>query len=211
MTTAPFIDLTVLLFAVVTLVAYQWRVSKADDPGLAPNFIEEVRRRWIVSVIEERRDILAVQTLRNMLMAASFFASTAFFAAVGLLSFGMAADTVPAVFERLNLWGSRDHALFTIKLLLLVVVLFATFFNFALAIRYYNHVGLALNVPTSRGDATADRAGALLRRGALHYSWGMRGYYYVIPMSLWLFGPVWMGLGTLLTLPLLNRHDRLPS
>ncbi len=211
MSAVPYVDIIVVLSSAATLIAYNWRVSRADDPALAPNFIEEARRLWIASVVEERRDILAVQTLRNMLMAASFFASTAFFAAVGLLSFGMATERIPAVFERLNLWGSLDHTLFTAKLLLLVVVLFATFFNFALAIRYYNHVGLALNVPAAGNDGVADRAGGLLRRGALHYSWGMRGYYYVIPMSLWLFGPLWMGVGTVLILPMLHRHDRLPS
>jgi uncharacterized membrane protein len=186
------VDLVVAVSCAGTLAAYQWRVARADDPGLAPNFIEDVRRRWIASVIGERRDILAIQTLRNMLMAANFFASTAFFAAVGMLSFGMATEHVPTVFDRLNFGGSHDHTLFTGKFLLLVVLLFATFFNFALAIRYYNHVGLVLNVPPDDGHTMEDRAGGLLRRGALHYSWGMRGYYYVIPMALWLFGPLWM-------------------
>ncbi len=205
-------DLVACVVYVVLLGVYQWRIAtRGPTPGLAPQFIEEVRQRWIKSVIEGGRDILAVQTLRNMLMAANFFASTAFFAAVGLLSFGIGVGRLPEAFDRISVLGSNDETLFLVKLLLIVGVLFATFFNFALAIRYYNHVTLALNVPTDGDTSLADRAGALLRRGATHYSWGMRGYYYTIPLTLWLFGPLWMVAGTVLVVPLLHRHDHLPT
>jgi len=204
-------DLVAASCCLVMLSSYQLRVFRlSKNPALAPHYIESIRVRWVASVIEGKRDILAVQTLRNMLMAASFFASTAFFAAVGLLSFGMSAAEVPAVFERVNFLGSTDQTLFTAKLLLIALILFATFFNFALTIRYYNHLGLVLNVPPESDDLLL-KAGALLRRGGLHYSWGMRGYYAVIPAALWLFGPIWMALGTLLVLPLLHRHDHLPA
>ncbi len=205
-------DLVCMGCSALALAAYQVRVSRSSaTPALAPHYIESVRARWVASVVEGQRDILAVQTLRNMLMAASFFASTAFFAAVGLLSFGMNVSDVPPVFERVNFFGSTDQTLFTTKLLLIALVLFGTFFNFALTLRYYNHLGLVLNVPPDTEDDLAARAGALLQRGGLHYSWGMRGYYAVIPMALWLFGPLWMALGTALVLPLLHRHDHLPT
>ena len=203
-------DVAVAGSCAVVLALYQIRVSRpSQNPTLAPHFIESIRVRWVASVSEGKRDILAVQTLRNMLMAASFFASTAFFAAVGLLSFGMSAAEVPALFERVNFFGSTDQTLFTTKLLLIALILFGTFFNFALTIRYYNHLGLVLTVPAEVDDLSL-KAGALLRRGGLHYSWGMRGYYAVIPAALWLFGPIWMAIGTLLVLPMLHRHDHLP-
>lgn len=211
MSTLTIADLAAAGCCVLVLAFYQLRVSRlSQNPTLAPHYIESIRVRWVASVIDGKRDILAVQTLRNMLMAASFFASTAFFAAVGLLSFGMSAVELPAVFERVNFFGSTDQTLFTAKLLAIALILFATFFNFALTIRYYNHLGLVLNVPPESDDL-ALKAGALLRRGGLHYSWGMRGYYAVIPAALWLFGPIWMAVGTLLVLPLLHRHDHLPA
>ncbi len=172
----PVIDVVVAVCCAAALAAYQLRMSRATrDPALAPQFIESVRARWVASVLDEKRDIVAVHTLRNMLMAASFFASTAFFAAVGLLSFGMSVGQLPEVFERLSLFGSTDHTLFTGKLLLIAVALFATFFNFALTIRYYNHLAMVLNVSPEAEDGLADRAAGLLRRGGVHYSWGMRG------------------------------------
>jgi uncharacterized membrane protein len=44
------------------------------------------RTGWVVNIMEEKRDILAVQTLRNSTMAATFLASTAILLAVGVLT-----------------------------------------------------------------------------------------------------------------------------
>lgn len=48
----------------------------------------------------------------------------------------------------------------------------------------------------------------ILKRGANHYTLGMRGYYFSIPLSLWLFGSLWLLGGTLLLLVILYRLDR---
>lgn len=63
--------------------------------------------------------------------------------------------------------------------------------------RYHNHLGLVLNVSSVAGEDLTSRASGLLHRGGVHYSWKMRGYY-VIPMALWLFGPLWLALGMVL-------------
>ena len=47
-----------------------------------------LRGHWVESIMEERRDILAVQTLRNWTMAASFLASTGILICLGLLERG---------------------------------------------------------------------------------------------------------------------------
>jgi uncharacterized membrane protein len=36
----------------------------------------------------------------------------------------------------------------------------------------------------------------------------MRGYYLAIPLALWLFGPLWLLVGTLLLIGALFRLDR---
>lgn len=41
---------------------------------------------WVVKIMEEKNDILAIQTLRNSTMAATFLASTSILLAVGLLT-----------------------------------------------------------------------------------------------------------------------------
>jgi len=48
----------------------------------------------------------------------------------------------------------------------------------------------------------------ILDRGGLHYTLGMRGYYLTIPLALWLFGPLWLLVGTLLLIIILYQLDR---
>ena len=90
------------------------------------------RRDWVRSVMSERRDILAVQTLRNLTTTASFFASTAFLIAVGLLSFLLSLDKLPEALSAFNLVGTLSTKTLTIKLLLLVLNFLIAFFNLTL-------------------------------------------------------------------------------
>ena len=84
-----------------------------------------------------------------------------------------------------------------------------TFFNFTLAIRYYNHTGFMINT-FEQNDATvsAESITEVVNHGALHYTIGMRGFYLSVPLALWLFGPIWMLASSLLLIGVLYRLDR---
>jgi uncharacterized membrane protein len=40
-----------------------------------------------------------------------------------------------------------------------------------------------------------------------HFTLGMRGYYFAVPLTLWLFGPIWLLLGGAGLTAALHRHD----
>jgi uncharacterized membrane protein len=52
---------------------------------------------------------------------------------------------------------------------------------------------------------------AVLDRASQYYSVGMRTYYLSVPLILWLFGPIWMLIATLILLAILNHLDHLPD
>src|SRR4030042_745883 len=109
-----------------------------------------LRGHWVESIMEHNRDLLAVQTLRNWVMASSFLAS-----------------------------------------------------------RYYNHVNFMINVPSTLAHKiTPEYITGILNRGMMHYSLGMRGYYLGVLLVLWLFGPIWMLMGTVVMLIALYHLDR---
>lgn len=170
---------------------------------------KHLRREWVQAIMEEKRDILAVQTLRNWVMASSFLASTAILIGLGILGAAFNTDKVAAISQALNLVGTKNESVWLFKLLVLVVNFFFAFFNFTLSIRYYNHASLAINVspshdPTVTYDAVAD----ITNHAATHYTLGMRAYYLAVPFTLWLFGPSWMLIGTIILTSLLYRLDR---
>ena len=83
------------------------------------------------------------------------------------------------------------------------------FFNFTLAVRYYNHTGFMINLPTDdTTEIKVEDVVDILNRGGTHYTLGLRGYYLAIPLALWLFGPLWLLGGTVLLIISLYRLDR---
>jgi uncharacterized membrane protein len=211
----PMLSIIEPIFVVLSLssiAAYHLHlVYKVRNQPLttAVGITNHVRRKWVKNVMAERRDILAVQTLRNQVMAATFLASTAILISLGLLAAAFRPGLFTEISHALNLTGARNETLWLFKLMLLAVLFFAAFFNFTLSIRYFNHAGFMINiVDTGDSIVSPTSVAEVLNHGALHYSLGMRGYYLSVPIVLWLFGPLWMIVGTTILLGILYRLDR---
>ena len=167
------------------------------------------RAAWLREMMENQRDILAVQTLRNWTMAASFLASTAILIALALLNIVLTPNhPAEAGMQLFSFLGKRIESLHQIKLLILSVDFFFTFFNFTMAIRYYNHLGFMINAPSDSTSSATASVVETIQYGAAHYTLGMRGYYLSVPLALWLFGPGWLLAGTLIILATLWHVDR---
>ena len=98
--------------------------------------------------------------------------------------------------------------------MLLTLNFLAAFFNFSLAIRSFNHVGMMAHMATGREVGDGERAlsgsevvAEEMEKGAFFYALGMRGFHLAIPLTLWLFGPAWMLVGSVLLVIVLSRVD----
>jgi uncharacterized membrane protein len=197
------------LVAVLVLAGYHLYLTyeirkKPLDTVIGLN--NHTRKAWVQSVMSERRDILAVQSLRNWIMAASFLASTAILINFGLLN--IAFNSSSPGHSPLDFVGSQNRTWWMAKLLILVVDFLFAFFSFSLAIRSFVHVNFMINVPLSEDSlATPEYVGKVFNRGANHYTFGMRGFYFAVPLTLWLFGPMWMLVGAFVLVVVLYRLD----
>jgi len=163
----------------------------------------------VESIMEERRDILAVQTLRNWTMAASFLASTGILICLGLLSVAASPEKMAEITPGLNELVREHRVLWLFKLMVLIVDFFFIFFSYCLAIRYFNHVNFMINVPSTLAHKiTPDYITKILNTGMMHYTMGMRGYYFAVLLFLWLFGPIWMLIGTVIMVIVLYHLDQ---
>jgi uncharacterized membrane protein len=185
------------------------RQTRRRPLSTAIGLSQQVRKLWVKKIIQEGRDILAIQTLRNWTMAATLLASTAILLGLGILNVAFITEKQPELSKLLNYFGYNNELLWLLKLVTLSGDFFFSFFNFVLAIRYYNHTGFIINVSECQeAGISAEAVAEILQRGANHYTLGMRGYYFAIPLSLWLFGSLWLLGGTLLLLVILYRLDR---
>jgi len=176
----------------------------------AINFI--ARTAWVESIMNEKRDILAVQTLRNSTMAATFLASTSVLMIIGILTLS-GGGKMEATWHVLNITGATYPELWLIKLICLLLDMFVAFFSFSMSIRVYNHVGYMINVPLELNHMMISPAHVAthLNRAGKFYSIGMRAYYFSVPLVFWLFGPHFMFIATIGLLMVLYRIDRAPK
>lgn len=150
--------------------------------------LKQGRYAWVERVIREKEGILAVQTLRNAIMGATFFASTAVLLLVGTLTLTGQADKLSQSWHALNPFVAIDERMWLIKLLLLLLDLLCAFIFFSQAIRLMSHVGMMLAVPSA--SVAPSFVAALLIQAGRYHTKGMRCYYFAAPLLFWLFGPI---------------------
>lgn len=198
--------------ALLLLIAYHLHLyykTRNDPLSTAQGLARRTRSLWVKAIIRGGKDILAVQTLRNWTMAATFLASTAILIGLGIFNLAVTADKQGEMSLLMSHFSSNHPALWMTKLILLGSDFLFVFFNFTLAVRYYNLTGFMINISAdaekviNMSDVTD-----ILDRGSTHYTLGMRGYYLSIPLALWLFGPLWLVAGSIVLIIILYRLDR---
>ena len=171
------------------------------------------RAAWVESIMQSTgRDILAVQTLRNSIMAATFYASTSVVLIIGTLTLTGEADSMRKTWHVFNTVGSTQAEAWLTKVLILLTAYVMAFFSFAMTIRMLHLVGYMINVPaTSPSGATSPALVAkYLNRAGVFYAFGTRMYYVSVPLVFWLFGPQFMTAATAVLLPTMYFLDRAP-
>lgn len=190
-------DLLSFAASVGMVLTYQgylsWRTRRYPASS-AQDIMLAARAAWVSSVMRERRDILAVQTLRNSTMSASFMASTAVLLIIGVLTLSAQGDKLSGTWHALNFLGQASAEMWLFKLLMMLFDLLFAFFSFAMAVRIFHHIGYLINAPLDKSvDASQIRkVEAQLNRAGIFYRIGMRAYYFTVPLLFWLFGPIWL-------------------
>ncbi len=179
------IEIAFLLASLALLAIYRMlhaRRARLDPSTSTRALHDRIRSDWVAAMSGGAdRGILAVQTLRNSVMAASFMASTSALALAGTLGFASEADRLAAAWH-------RDHALamasalFPLKVFLLLGAFFVAFLLFSLSIRLYNHASYAIVLP-GEGEAVA----RYINRAGRMYGDGLRVFYMAFPVVAWLF------------------------
>lgn len=181
---------------------------KRQPSATSIGFNNHARSIWVKHIRDNNLDILAIQTMRNWIMAATFSASTSILLALGILSYSLTIDGVNDVAHQFNIFGSRSHAVLLFKALLLAIDFIFAFIAFALAVRFYNHASFLINIPknynlsiNSKYDISA------INQAALCYNLGMRAYYLSIPLAFWILGPLWMFICALIVTYMVYKLD----
>ncbi len=209
-------ELSALALSLALVLGYHtymhWRVR--SDPHFSVHAVNQhARRRWVDAMMASGgHGILAVQTLRNSVMACSFMASTAVLLIIGVLNLSSGLDKPGGAWRSINALAAGGPEVHLFNAMLLTLDFFCAFFFFSMAIRYYNHVGYMINLPAGEASArfSPEQVTAFLNRAGNYYSYGTRTFFFCLPLVFWFFGPQYMLLATLGLIAVLYTMDRAP-
>lgn len=172
------------------------------------------RREWVEHVMADgSKDVMAVQTFRNSILAASFLGSTAVLLMMGTLTLISQSGTIGGSWHALSLSDAHQPQFWIAKILMLLLTFMVAFFSFAMMLRLLNHVLFMVNIPSDRRTHPAlqpDRVAERLNRAGFYYTVGMRAYYIAVPLVFWLFGPYFLLASSVVLVVVLYHLDRSP-
>ncbi|XWS09402.1 hypothetical protein CRYUN_Cryun40dG0082100 [Craigia yunnanensis] len=198
-----YLDCILVPIGILTMVAYHiWLlhgiIKHPTNTLIGVNSIS--RRFWVHSMMEDegKTGVLAVQTLRNNIMASTVLASTAIMLSslIALLMSSGAGDK-SAWFDL----GDTSKQAFSVKYFSILLCFMAVFLLNVQSIRYYSHASFLINLPFEKmysdqrhRNLMAEYVATTVNKGSYFWSLGLRGFYFSLPLFLWIFGPIPMVL-----------------
>ncbi|XP_071703748.1 uncharacterized protein [Rutidosis leptorrhynchoides] len=206
---------------VVMVVYHVWLIyeirHKPASTVVGMNAIN--RRFWVTSMMEDtqKTGVLAVQTLRNNIMASTLLASTAIMLSsliAVLMTSGARSTSTANDHHWIGLtFGEGTKLRLTIKFFSILVCFLVSFLMNIQSIRYYSHASMLINVPYKKitnftsQRLTADYVGSTVNLGSYFWSLGLHAFYFSFPLFLWLFGAIPMFICTILLVFMLYFLD----
>ncbi|XP_073119396.1 uncharacterized protein [Henckelia pumila] len=152
------------------------------------------RRLWVAAMMKDndKKNILAIQTLRNAIMGSTLMATTAILLCAGLAAFLSSTYSIKKPLNN-TVHGAQGEYMLTMKFATMLLVFLSSFMSHSLSIRFMNHVSFLVNCPPedSLGQTmTTKYVSELLERGFWLNMVGNRLFYAAVPLLSWISGPV---------------------
>ncbi|KAM0934702.1 hypothetical protein DsansV1_C31g0219041 [Dioscorea sansibarensis] len=207
------LDFVLVPLGLIVMAAYHaWLLRRIiRHPTATVIGINSINRRlWVESMMQDqvKNGVLAVQTLRNNIMASTLLASTA-----------IMLSSLIAVLMTRGVTGGRWHGQgdfvlgdssslgISIKFFSILVCFLLAFLLNVQSIRYYSHASILINVPAKTRRSSSEYVSGALNRGSYFWSLGLRTFYFSFPLVLWIFGPIPMAASSFVLVGLLYFLD----
>ncbi|KAK8586626.1 hypothetical protein V6N13_010214 [Hibiscus sabdariffa] len=137
-----------------------------------------------------KNGVLAVQTIRNNIMASTLLATVAITLS-SLISVFVSSSSDSGSTTSKIVYGNKSHLLASIKYFTILLCFLVAFLCNVQSIRYYAHVSFLVTLPSSAGNVeSVEYVARNLNRASYFWSLGLRAFYLSFPLLLWIFGPI---------------------
>lgn len=171
-----------------------------------------IRQAWIKVILDERKDILAIQALRNVMMSSSLLATTSLTLSSIIAAFFIKGGDEPS---KISEMGQHLSERFTVehKLFSMIVLFTLSFFSYMQSVRINSHVGFMFGIPSDgsiidRPDfLTLEYICKCMFRANLYHTLGTRLFYAAFLTVIWLFGHILATISSVFLLIILFFAD----
>uniref|UniRef100_A0A0D9X9W5 DUF599 domain-containing protein n=1 Tax=Leersia perrieri TaxID=77586 RepID=A0A0D9X9W5_9ORYZ len=169
-----------------------------------------VRRSPLSSTDNDKKAVLVVQSMRNVIMGSTLMATTAILFCTGVAAILSSTYTVKKPLSD-AVFGAHGEYMMALKYVTLLLIFLLSFLSHTVAICTLNQATFLLNtLPSAIADdlpITKEYIVDVLEKGFLLNLIGNRLFYAGVPLLLWIFGPVLACLCSIVMIPMLHSID----
>ena len=206
-------DITALIvfFGCVVIYAVSLLMSMKRTGKARRSLLSLFYSRWVAHVASSENSLLAVQTMRNLIMSVTFLSSAM------LLLLGILVRSPEGLADLINFSSQETTGTAGYKLLLLFSVLLFSLGMFLLSLRQMVRFSILIGIPQPTIDETisnrddvdvSDLRTAIYLKATNRFTFGIRGTFYGVATMLWFISPYAFIVATLIvTALLIMYHD----
>uniref|UniRef100_A0ACD5Y7Z0 Uncharacterized protein n=1 Tax=Avena sativa TaxID=4498 RepID=A0ACD5Y7Z0_AVESA len=221
-----FLDLILIPLSLLLPMLYHawlYRAVRRHPLSTAFGIYSASRRVWVSGMIKDNDDkkgVLVVQSLRNVIMGSTLMATTAVLFCTGIAA---VLSSTYAIKKPLSdaVFGAHGEYMMALKYVALLMLFLFAFLCHSLTICFLNQASFLINTSCLEAAAAgedhdlglglglvrADFVGEILERGFTLNFVGNRLFYAGVPLLLWIFGPLLAFLSSLVMIPILYNLD----
>ncbi|XP_027357314.1 uncharacterized protein LOC113866704 [Abrus precatorius] len=190
-----YMDAMLVPCGLAIMVAYHvWLWHKSRTQPFTTTFGRDAdgRRLWVPAMSKdiEKKNIVAIQCLRNIIMGSTLMATTSILICAGL---GAVISSTYSVKKPINdtIFGAHGEFMVALKYAILLAIFSVSFLCHTLSIGFLNQVNILICTPQGvKSLVTQQYLTRLLDNAMLLNTVGNRIFYTAISLLLWIFGPV---------------------
>ncbi|QCD95031.1 hypothetical protein DEO72_LG5g3123 [Vigna unguiculata] len=207
-----YLDAILVPLGLVMMVAYHvWLWHKTQTQPFTTTFGREAdgRRLWVLLMIKDvdRRSIVAIQSLRNLIMASTLMATSAILICAGL---GAVISSTYSAKEAIDntIFGAHGELMVGLKYAILLATFLFSFLCHTCCIGFLNQINILICSPQDHKSlVTSHYLTHLFDKAIVLNTLGNRLFYSALSFLLWIFGPVPTFLSSMAMLLLLYNLD----
>lgn len=159
----------------------------------------------------DKKHIVAVHSLRNIIMGTTLMATTSILLCAGLGAVISSSYSVKKSIDD-SVYGANGEVVVTLKYAIILTILSCSFFCHTLAAGFVNQVNILICTPQDvKSMVTPEYLTEHMRKATILNVVGNRLFYSALSLTLWIFGPVLPFLSSIVMVFVLYKLDFVPG